>query len=137
MTQRLNEPLGCLPEAARSRPPTNGRLTGNAGAATPIADQPSFRLKLAVCASNRVWCDAEIVGQLTHRRQRCIRRQLAAFDCRTDLLEDLLVWRDLEAGVDDEVGRAHVTGMRCRKTLALQRIVARKTMEIVNGAQST
>jgi len=61
--------------------------------AAAVADEPSFRLKLSVGARDGVGRDAEVAGELTHRRERHLGLQLAAFDGGANLLDDLPIRR--------------------------------------------
>ncbi len=80
-------------------------------AAPAFADEPVFLLQVYVRTRNRIRRDAEIVGELTHRRECGARCEVAALYGRANLLFDLLVRRDLDVRVDGNCGCAHALAM--------------------------
>ena len=97
---------------ARSLPVTAGVLLATRVPRRPsLASQPSF-CNLGIGARHRVRRDAQVAGQLTHRRQRHLRSQFAPFDRTANLIRNLPVRRRL-----DSVSRRRETARSRRRVL--------------------
>lgn len=116
MTERRNELLDRVTQTAHSAAPVYRNALSDSGPAPPITNEPTLGLQLTVRPRHGVGRDREIAGELPHRWERRVRQQLTALDPGANLRHNLLVRRDLELGVDDEIWRAQVSGIRERES---------------------
>src|SRR6187431_3312832 len=87
-----------------------GRCRGDVGAATPAGPDVAGLLELAVGAGDGAGGQAEVDGELTHRRQTVTGCQDARPDEVGELAAQLLVGRGRVEHVDRDGGQGHRTG---------------------------
>jgi hypothetical protein len=103
MTERRNKLLDRVAQTAHSAAPVDRNVLSDPSSAPPITNEPTLRLQLTVRPRHGVRRDREIAGELPHRWERRVWEQLAALDPGANLRHYLLVRRDLELRVNDEI----------------------------------